>query len=117
MENEPSIRINLGEQKFEMTRENSFLYTFLGRAALYNHIFLKRDDLPQREDGNITGTYLFKGIMPDNGIFDRIAEKMHEGEFPLYLNQPRVSQCDVDAYMSAVMKDLEGDSFPEDWVK
>jgi hypothetical protein len=64
-EQDPSIRINLGEEKFEMTRDNSSLYTFLGRAAIFNHIYLIRDEVPVDEEGNRTVTYLFRSLLSD----------------------------------------------------
>lgn len=114
MDKEPSININLGNSNFEMNRENSFLYTFIGRAAL-NHIFIKRDDLPQPEDGNITATYLFRDLMPNKDVFDRIASLMQDKEFPQFLNQKDIPQCDVDAYMRTATQDLSGDTIPEGW--
>jgi hypothetical protein len=114
MENEPSIRINLGDKKFEMTRENSFLYTFLGRAALYNHVFLQRDDLPPVEGGQLTGTYIFEDLTRNGNIYARLAQMMQEKDFPQYLNHKEPAQCDMDAYMLAATRDLS-DTVPEEW--
>lgn len=114
-EQEPSFNINLGDTQFEMTRRNTFLYTFMGRAALYNHVFLKRDDLPPLEDGQILGTYLFQGALKE-GLWERLLTTLQENSYPQYLNHAEVSQMDQDAYMQAAMSDLEkNDSVPEGW--
>lgn len=115
-EREPVIGINLGETRFEMTRRNTFLYTFLGKAALYNHVFLKRDDLPETDDGQIMGTYLFEDALPKNGIWDRLKSTLQENDYPQYLNHAEASEVDIRAYMETVMSDLaKADGVPEGW--
>lgn len=115
-EKEPAIGINLGETRFEMTRRNTFLYTFLGKAALYNHVFLKRDDLPETEDGNIMGTYLFETALPQNGIWEKLKSTLQENDYPQYLNHAEASEVDIKAYMQTVMSDLDStDTIPESW--
>lgn len=115
-EKEPAIGINLGDTRFEMTRRNTFLYTFLGKAALYNHVFLKRDDMPATDDGNIIGTYLFETALPQNGIWDKLKSTLQENDYPQYLNHAEASDTDIRAYIETVTKDLEStDTVPEDW--
>lgn len=113
---EPAFGINLGDTRFEMTRRNTYLYTFMGKAALYNHVFLKRDDLPPTEDGDILGTYLFQDVLPKNGIWDRLCNTLQENDYPQYLNHAAPSEGDKAAYMLSVTQDLQTtDTIPEGW--
>lgn len=116
-EKEPVIGINIGETRFEMTRRNTFLYTFLGKAALYNHVFLKRDDLPETGDGNILGTYIFKDLTPNQEVWNRLESTLKENEYPQYLNHAEASEVDIRAYMETATSDLKNnDTVPEDWT-
>jgi hypothetical protein len=115
-EKEPAIGINLGDTRFEMTRRNTFLYTFMGRAALYNHVFLKRDDLPQTDDGNIVGTYIFQGLTPNQEVWNRLENTLKENDYPQYLNHAEPSDGDIRAYIQTATSDLEKQSgLPEGW--
>jgi hypothetical protein len=124
MENDPTIGINLGETHFEMTRDNSFLYTFLGKAAIYNHIWLKRDDLPPTgDDSLVQSTYLFENMTYADKereqrwaqIYGALVLRMTELEYPLYLNQARPADCDVNAYVAANVQNDDFDHVPEGW--
>lgn len=113
-EREPSININLGNTNFEMTPHNSSLFTFLGRAALYNHIFLVRDDLPPLPEGQLNGTYLFEGLLRNKNIYSRLEQMMTEKQYPMHLNALEAPECDVDAYIRTA-SNMIGDTVPEGW--
>lgn len=123
-EQEPSININLGKTNFEMTRQNSFLYTFIGRAALFNHVWLKRDDLPAMQDESLVqSTYLFENMTFEqeerrehwDNVYSRIIEQMNQLQFPMYLNMPAPSETDVNAYIGATMQNDNLDHIPDEW--
>ena len=117
MEKQPSISINLGKDKFEMTRENSSLHSFVGRAAL-NHIYLIRDDLEQTDD-DVLVTPLFRDLMGSTDTWDAIAQQMEAKEFPLYLNHPDVPPDTIDAYEKIALNQMSKempDTVPEGWL-
>lgn len=116
MENEKSININLGDTRFEMTRDNSRLYTFVGRAALYNHIYIVRDDLGKTQEGNDRITYLFEDLLKRGNpeVYSRLEQAMVQYAFPMHLNETTPATVDVESYIKAASMDL-ADTFPEDW--
>lgn len=125
-EQEPTLNLNMGEEKFELTRRNTTLYTFLGRTAIddivfdnasANHVFFY---MGQNEQDQPTGMYFFERFHP---VYKDIAKFAIKHSFPIVGNQPRVPECDLKAYMSHVDAEqerfhdsLEG-VFPEDFNK
>lgn len=107
-EQEPNMHINFNGQEFDLKRENATLFTFLGRTAL-NHVFIHH--LPNMAENN--GGYVFNGYEPTREAYERMAAYMAAEEYPLVLNQPRVPQCDEDAFMRVIARDL--DEIP-DWL-
>ena len=109
MENDPILELNIGDTTFEMTRLNSSLFTFLGEAAIYNHVFL----VHEQEETRAVGTYVWSHHEAYNGLAGFIVEH----SFPMHLNMLQVADCDVDAYDNAIASQMSdvGDSFPEDW--
>lgn len=109
-EQEPTLNLNMGEERFELTRRNTTLYTFLGRTAIgdvafdnasANHIFFY---MGQNEQDQPTGMYFFERFHP---IYQDIAEFAIEHSFPIVGNQLRVPECDLKAYMSHVDAEQE----------
>lgn len=124
-EHEPSIGINLGQTHFEMTRDNSFLYSFIGRAALFNHIWIKRDDLQPPEDSAMTqSTYLFENLTftdPERAeqwarTYGLLVLRMTELDYPLFLNQKAPAECDINAYIATTSHGEDLDHVPEGWA-
>jgi len=110
MEQEPSMHIGFPDGvEFEATRDNTILFTFMGRLALYNHVFFIRDE----EKGQ--GSYLFN-LHPS---FNEVSEYMLENNYPAHINMREVAQCDVDAFSSMIHKDAVSElenGVPGDWV-
>lgn len=101
---EPHASLSIGNgEHLEATRDNARLYTFLGKAACMNHIYISTEN---------SGAYIFNFI---DG-FDVLSTYMIENEYPMYLNQTEVPQCDINAYDRAI-KNLSTDTdyLPEDW--
>jgi len=116
-EQESTIGITLGGEKFEMTRRNSRLYTFVGQAALYNHVYLVRDDMEPNEEGAPYVTYLFEDILKRTHAetYDKITHAMGHYAFPMHLNELEPPECDIESYIKTAMQDSR-DDVPEDWV-
>jgi len=107
MEEEPVIRVSFGESEFEATPDNTTLFRFVGKLALYNHVFMLTD--PEES----TGAYLFN----QHPYYAEFEEYMITNKYPLHDNLRDVAQCDLDAFENMVkenLKDIE-DYPPEDW--
>lgn len=108
MENEPSINLNVLGAEVEAKRDNTTLYTFLGKLACYNHIFVVTD----KEASN--GFYIFN----DLSVYEEMANYMFENDYPMHLNLPEVAECDNDAWNRHIHDlcndDLEN-GVPEEW--
>lgn len=107
MNDDPSMKVALGDKEFSAKRDNAFLYTFLGDLGIHDHIFLVIN--PETSEG----TFIFKTMYPE--AFDDMGTYMVENSYVAHLNAPEVSQCDADAFNRALMGDL-GDTIPEGWV-
>ncbi len=117
MESEPFINLNYGNRSFELRRDNTFLYTFLGRLASRNHLFIAEDD--QDDEDVASGIYMFRqGIEP---YFDKIADYMRTNKYQSVENQQEVADCDEVQYQHYIAQlahveanDLD-DGIPEGW--
>lgn len=110
MSETPRINLNLGEETFEATPENSSLYMHLGSLACYNHVFLEKGTA---EDNTLTGTYIFS-VTP---VFDELAEYMAANGYPMHVNLRQVAKCDVDAFNRMVSQQVEDyDTIPDGWL-
>ena len=112
-EQEPVLRLNLGNEIREVKRDNSHLFTHMGRLAMYDHIFL----VSSQEDGKLTGTYLFHNLQLNTETFTRILHFMVEHSYHTDLNRDDVPQCDIDAYEAnlALYSDDLGDTIPDEF--
>lgn len=110
-EQEPQINLNLNGEKYELTRRNTRLYTFLGRTA-FDHIFILNDEQPK--ENTVTGLYLPRETMGAEK-FDIIADYMRDNLYPLHENLLEVPEGDENIITSMLSKDLE-DTIPDDWT-
>jgi len=103
---EPSIKLNIGQEVFEATRDNTTLFQFFGRLAIYNHVFLVFN-----EEEN-SGAYIFS----DSPVYPEMEEFIVAHEFPQHLGMRAVAQCDVDAWERHTFSDLNAsEGVPEGW--
>ena len=110
MEHEPKVVLSFENgHDIEATRDNTMLYTYLGAQAIYNHIFVVKDD----EGAQAGGAYIFS----DLPVFGEIRDYMQRNDFTQYLNMRDVAECDKQAYERHIKK-LCGnlDTVPEEWV-
>lgn len=111
MENppEPIIELNLNGEKFEATRDNTTLFQFFGRLAIYNHIFLEMGE----DEKAPFGAYIFS----DHPTYPDLEELIVAHEFPQHLALREVGQCDVDAWERHTFDDVRSaDTFPAEWL-
>ena len=108
-ESEPVAKLTLPNgETFEARRDTASLYTFMGKLAIYNHVYCYdvRDNEVQQS------FYVFNFV---NG-YQELSEYMKENEYPQHLNLPEISRSDVEAFERASLHDLATmDSFHEDW--
>lgn len=96
--------------EFLATRDNTSLFTHMGRLALYDHVFFQR--------GEDSGTYLFNVAEP----YTTIMTHMLENNFPAHINLQEVAECDRVAFDKMIHKEAahdfeEVDGVPDDWLK
>lgn len=107
----PAMRLTIGENReFESTPFNTTLFTYLGRLACYDHVFIQTGD---ENDTTMVGTYVFNThpVYPDMSAF------MIEHDFPLMLNRVEVPDCDVEAWQRMVAQQVDDldQGIPEGW--
>ena len=93
MESEPFATLNVGEEKYEVTRENATLYRHLGNTAL-DHLFVSL--------GENSGIYVWQ----NNPAYDAVAAAAVANECMLILNIQEPSEMDVRAFMKHNTKDV-----------
>lgn len=103
---EPSMRLNIGQETFEATRDNTTLFQFFGHLAIYNHVFLVFN-----EEEN-SGAYIFS----DSPVYPEMEEFIVAHEFPQHLGLRAVAACDVNAWERHMFGDLNAtEGVPEGW--
>lgn len=107
MENEPKLTLDLNGNRFECTRENTSLFTFLGELACYDHIFLVFD-----EENSEIG-YLFK----NQEQWTDMAQFLSDNDFPMHLNLQEVAEVDQQAFEATFYADVrQSETFPQEWT-
>lgn len=109
---EDELMLHIGETDFLMTRENAVLFTFFGRLATRNHVFLITGET---EDEVMTGSYIFAHAT----AFNALASFMAEYDYPARLNHLEVPDGDETAFQRSLDQlggeDIE-DFIPDDWT-
>lgn len=113
---EALMRVTIGDEEYEIGPDQASLFTFLGKRAMYDHVFLQ---LNQDDDGTATGAYVFSSLRP--AMYEEMRDYMMDYDFPLHLNLREVAECDIAAYDDMVdreTKDLEDvDTVPAEWLE
>lgn len=105
----PSMTLHMPGGEFEATPINTTLFTFLGRLACYDHVFLQTGE---EDEGVISGTYIFNQL----SIYDEMAAFLVEASYPMLLNRIEVPDCDINAFNKMVSQQTENlDHIPDDW--
>lgn len=105
-EQEPLARLNIGNgETFEARRDTAELWTFLGRAAIYNHVYCF-----ETIDNEVQQSfYIFDFV---DG-YEELVAYMLANEYPMHLFQREPLRSDIEAYERAALRDL--DNTP-DWL-
>lgn len=112
MEKGPSFNYTHQGVEREARRDNTVLYTFMGKLAVYNHVFFTFD---QEEGKPQQGLYIYKSVLPD--MYTRAEEFIVDNEFPQYLNLLEVSEVDQVNLHRVLARDLvTTDTIPEEWL-
>lgn len=109
--NGEGLIIDLGGEPFEVTRYNTHLYTFIGRLATRNHIFV----ITGEDEECATGVYVWQLLHTD--AFDRLHDHMQKHQYPQYLNLNEISDLDEQSYENAIRRQVSdiGDFIPEEF--
>lgn len=117
MENSPEPQMNIigaDGTTFEAVRENTTLFTHLGRLACFDHVFI-HTHLEFDDDEQVVGTYVFR----ENDQFAEMENYMFENDYPMILNRLVVADCDRLAWENMVTREIEyddlDDGVPEEW--
>jgi hypothetical protein len=107
-----NLVIALNGVDFELTRQNTSLFTFIGANACKDHVFIVLSDNP---DGTCEGTYIFQEFMEQG--FIAIENHIIAHDFPQHLNLNEASQVDNDAFERALSSEFSDltDFIPEDF--
>lgn len=101
MENNPCVILQYDGGEFEARPDNSHLYTFMGRLALYNHVFCF-----DVQDGEVQQSfYIFQSVDTDG--YNELEKYMIDNYYPAHLNLREVSGNDASAHERATFKALE----------
>ena len=112
MENspEPAMNLRINGAEFKATRDNTSLFTFFGRRALYDHIFIQTGS---EDNSTVYGAYIFSNA---EGYVDMV-DYMVTNEYPQHVALREVAECDIKAFDQSQLGDLrETDTIPEDWL-
>jgi hypothetical protein len=111
-ESEPQINLTINSTEYELRRDNSELYTFLGQAA-FAHIFLE-----EASEGNVrSGIFIPRELIGHND-FDQVAIAMVEHNYPAKINQLRVPEKDAEI-ITKILAGKDVEDFNEespDWL-
>lgn len=109
------MHVTIGDEEHEIGPDQASLFTFLGKRAMYDHVFVQ---LNLEDDGTATGAYVFASLRPT--MYEEMRDFMMDYDFPLHLNLREVAECDIAAYDDMVdreAQDLEQiDTVPAEWL-
>ena len=115
MEDEGSFTLKAGGEEWECNRDNTSLFTFMGKVTLrgmeldaenFNHVF---HVYGEDDEGNSLGLYIFQ----HNPGFLALYNFLLRNSYPAHLNLREVAQCDQDAWENSTFKDLA--DYPPEW--
>jgi hypothetical protein len=110
-DDDPILHIDLGDDReLDLGPDNTSLFTHVGEAAMYDHIFVQTGE----QETGLSGMYIFR----HNEAFKAIKKHMIRNRFPLHLNQQEAAECDVSAFDRALERAMDDtDYLPDDWIE
>jgi len=107
---EPAIELQIGGEIFRATRDNTSLFRYFGRLAIYDHIFMQTG---QESESTLLGAYVFSNA----DRWGDMVDFMVTHGYPQHIDLRQVAECDVNAFYKANLGDLQGaESVPEEWL-
>jgi len=108
-DDEPQAKIVTNNGEYLLNRENSALFTFMGRLALYDHIYYC-----DTEEPDINSFFIFSFTQG----FKKLSKYMMDNSFSAHLNMIEVGSGDVDAYIRSSLADIKATNYiPDSWLK
>lgn len=108
MDNEDAPSLNFNGKRYELGRDNTALYTYLGKYAYLNHVFV---DLQQEPP-------LYTYAFAEDELYQQLRDLVEREQYPQMLNQNDPQECDLSAYAQRHMTDLEAATgVPEEWLE
>ena len=86
-------------EHIDATRQNTSLYSHIGKGALYDHVWVKRDDN--------TGAFIWAQQPPNNPAYEALAPVAIKNGVEMHINIRKVAESDLKAFGRAAMCDLE----------
>lgn len=107
------MEININGENYEATPHNAILYRFIGHLAIYDHVFITKNE---DNEELASGAYAFlKSIEPDGK--SQIQQFMVDNGYSCYLNLREISELDInafdDVYVKPALNDI--DRIPDEW--
>lgn len=110
---EPAMYLTFCGEEYEVTRDDAALFMYMGKLALYNHIFIALEVDEDDEDAPAEA-YIFSM----NEQYEAVRDFMMDNDYPMHANLRYVADCDLDAYdemIKRAVKDI--DTVPEEWLQ
>ena len=105
-----NIEFTVGNRQYEGTPENTYLFTFAGELACYDHIFLIMEET---EEGTL-GRHMWSSHTDYPGL----KTHMLGHGFPAHLNMPDIAEEDIAEFEDYHYREFrKKDIFPPNWVK
>lgn len=107
-DSEPSFELSRGGEPWQMTRRNSALFTYFGRNAVHNHVFLILD-----EEAPAT-----QYVWSEDGLYKPLSQFIIANHFTQHLNMEHVSRSDKAAHVADLLEGFnEVTSVPKEWLR
>lgn len=108
-EQEPALEITMNGEKILATRDNTTLFQFFGKLAIYDHVFIQTG----MDESTPTGAYLFQ----NQEVWHDLVDFIVTNEYPQHVALRDVAQCDMDAFDRTMFADVRyNDTFPPEWA-
>lgn len=107
----PDVWVKLNGEPFELSRDNTSLYTFFGALAMYNHVYIQTD--PDRKGG----AHIFDALNPRE--YDNVAKVIVDRQWPQILNCNKAYIYEMNAFEAGLTKYASAqidEGVPDDWT-
>lgn len=95
-EEEPIMELTINDERIELTRDNTSLFTHIGAAAMFDHVYVVISYDPPRS------TY----IPSTAGAYPQIVRYMRENHYPRHEDLTDASDADKEVLIEFWTRDL-----------